>query len=206
MNDDPLLLAMPASPAAGVPQAGPVRADAEAGGARIRRMVRTHFDPLWRFLRRLGVLEMDLDDAMQEVIVVAASRLGDIAQTSERSFLFGTAFRVASEWRRRRGARREVSDDELAERVDPGPEPDALTDQARARAMLDQVLADMTSDLRAVFTLYEIEEMTMAEIAELFSLPPGTVASRLRRAREHFEQRVGRLSARTGARPPGWAS
>jgi RNA polymerase sigma-70 factor (ECF subfamily) len=59
--------------------------------------------------------------------------------------------------------------------------------------MLDRVLADMDLDLRAVFVLYEIEEVTMAEIATVLQIPPGTVASRLRRAREDFLARVRRL-------------
>jgi RNA polymerase sigma-70 factor (ECF subfamily) len=37
-----------------------------------------------------------------------------------------------------------------------------------------------------VFALYELEELTMAEIASILDLPEGTVASRLRRAREEF--------------------
>ena len=168
---------------------------AESKEARVRRMVDAHFDGLWRFMRRLGVDSMDVDDAMQEVIEITAARLQDIAPASERSFLFSTAFRVASEHRRRRGSRHEVSDAELEHAADPAPEPDALTDRARARALLDEVLSAMPTDLRAVFTLYEIEEMTMAEIADLLGLPQGTVASRLRRAREQFEARVERLEA-----------
>jgi RNA polymerase sigma-70 factor (ECF subfamily) len=172
-----------------------VPARTRAREARVRAMVEAHFDGLWRFARRLGVLETDLDDAMQQVFEIAAIRLGDIAPDSERSFLFSTTFRVASELRRRRGSRREVGEAALERQEDPHPEPDALTDQARARALLDGVLASMPTELRAVFTLYEIEEMTMTEIAQLLSLAQGTVASRLRRARELFEAKVDRLSA-----------
>ncbi len=46
--------------------------------------------------------------------------------------------------------------------------------------------------------LFELEGLTMAEIAELCSLAPGTVASRLRRAREDFRAQVRRIQA--GAR------
>ncbi len=188
MGDVPYSLTLQASRGAQVA--------ADAGETRLRRMVRLHVDGLWRFMRRLGVLEMDLDDALQEVIVATSGRLADIPAASERSFLFGTAFRVACEWRRRRG-RSEVSDDALLDRPDPSPEPDDLTERAQARVMLDRVLADLPTDLRAVFVLYEIEEMTMAEIAQLLGLSPGTVASRLRRAREDFDKRVDRLKART---------
>jgi len=145
---------------------------------------------------RLGVATRDLDDAMQEVVVIAALRLDEIPGPAEKSFLFGTALRVASQWRRFRERRREVGDGALAEQEDPVPDADALLDQARARTLLDEVLESMPIDLRAVFALYEIEELQMNEIAELLGVPTGTVASRLRRAREHFEAQVARVQAR----------
>jgi RNA polymerase sigma-70 factor (ECF subfamily) len=51
----------------------------------------------------------------------------------------------------------------------------------------------MNTDLRTVFVLYEFEEMSMAEIAISLRIPQGTVASRLRRARADFRERVHRL-------------
>ncbi len=164
--------------------------------ARFREVVERHFDSLWRFMRRLGVAESDLDDAMQEVVVIFASRHDAVPPESEKSFLFGTAFRVASESRRFREGRREVREDLLSAHESPAPETGELLDEARARAMLDDVLDAMPMDLRAVFTLYEIEELTMAEVADLLAIPAGTVASRLRRAREHFEGQVDRLQTR----------
>jgi len=74
-------------------------------------------------------------------------------------------------------------------------------DDRRARALLDALLASMPLDLRTVFVLYELEELTMAEIARALDLPAGTVASRLRRAREAFEElsrRVRRDLGRKG--------
>jgi RNA polymerase sigma-70 factor (ECF subfamily) len=56
--------------------------------------------------------------------------------------------------------------------------------------MLDGVLEQMDDDLRTVFVLYEFEDLSMAEIAEVIAIPRGTVASRLRRAREDFRERV----------------
>ena len=64
--------------------------------------------------------------------------------------------------------------------------------------MLDGVLHAMEEDLRAVFVLFELEEMPTAEIATLLAIPPGTVASRLRRAREEFEVQVARIKKRRG--------
>ncbi len=70
-----------------------------------------------------------------------------------------------------------------------------LSDQLRARALMDSVLSAMPSELREVFVLFELEELAVAEVAELLSIPIGTVGSRLRRAREDFHERVRRLRA-----------
>jgi RNA polymerase sigma-70 factor (ECF subfamily) len=56
--------------------------------------------------------------------------------------------------------------------------------------VLDQVLDQMKLDLRTVFVLFEVEEMSMGEIARILGIPIGTVASRLRRARIDFHERV----------------
>jgi RNA polymerase sigma-70 factor, ECF subfamily len=76
---------------------------------------------------------------------------------------------------------------------DPAPSPEALADQARARATLDRVIGAMPLEVRAVFVSFELEGLTMAEIAEATDTPPGTVASRLRRGREIFSERVKKL-------------
>jgi RNA polymerase sigma-70 factor (ECF subfamily) len=76
---------------------------------------------------------------------------------------------------------------------DGAPSAEAKIDRARAREILDRALDDLPEDLRAIFILTELEELTMASIAEMLGLPPGTVASRLRRARAAFEDSARRL-------------
>jgi len=157
-----------------------------------------HFDFVWRSLRRLGLSAEDADDGAQEVFVVASRKLSSIAPQSEKRFLFATALRVAST--RRRGLRRrreELVEEELLserERSEPGPE--RLAELARARRDLNEILAAMKLEQRAVFVLYELEELTVPEIASLLDLPVGTVSSRLRVAREEFDLSLRRLRAR----------
>ena len=152
-----------------------------------------------RSLRRLGVPQGELEDAVQEVFVVASRKFDAIAEGSERSFLYGTAMRIASNVRRvdrRSQARRSKAPIEsAADEVDTAPTAEELLDQRDARAALDSVLETMSVELRAVFTLFELEEMTTNEIASLLGVPAGTVSSRLRRAREHFEEGVRVLRA-----------
>jgi RNA polymerase sigma-70 factor, ECF subfamily len=170
------------------------------GEDRIGALVRAQFAFVWRSLRRLGISEAEADDCAQQVFLVAARRLDAIEPGRERSFLFSTAMHVGAKAYRSRQRRREVDDAELEQRRDSVPGMEELLDQRRARALLDEMLAAMAFDLRVVFVLYELEELTMSEIAAALELPMGTVASRLRRARAEIEGRVQRIDARTKLR------
>lgn len=203
-------------PGPGDARAGPgsVRPPGRAPPAelRLRVMIDTHFDFIWRSLRRFGVSPVDVDDCAQQVFIIASQKLDAIAAGRERAFLFGTAVRVASDARRTRTRRREVPleagggteapDDEAAHAADPGLTPEQATEHRRARALLDEVLAQMPMDLRAVFVLFELEEVPTQQIAELLGILVGTAASRLRRAREEYQKLVARVAARTrGGKP-----
>jgi RNA polymerase sigma-70 factor (ECF subfamily) len=173
------------------------------GAARVRAVVQAHYGSLWRLLRRLGVPEGSVEDAAQQVLWVFARRVDDVDPGRERTFLFGVALRVALSVRRQQRRWREVDDERsIAELAAPGPDAAQDLDDRRARAVLDRLLASMPLELRAVFVLYELEEMTMAEIASTLEIPPGTVASRLRRARDAFQALSRRIQARGTPRPP----
>ena len=158
--------------------------------------MRRHYGFVWRLLRRLGVGEGDADDAAQQVFLTAAARLADIPASRERSFLYGVALKVGSRARRSQVRRREEPLDAAEEREAREPSAEQLLEERQRRAQLDSLLDEMPEELRVVFVLYELEELSTPQIAELCELPLGTAASRLRRAREDFEQRVARLEAR----------
>src|SRR5438093_6065586 len=67
---------------------------------RLAAMFEAHFALVWRSLRRLGVHPDAVDDAAQEVFVVASRRLAAIENGKEKAFLLGTALRVAADARR----------------------------------------------------------------------------------------------------------
>lgn len=169
---------------------------AEASPARLRALVTEHLAFVWRALIRLGVPRADAEDAVQQVFLVASKKLASIEPGSERAYLFGAAFRIAYRVRRTQKRRREVLEAEPPDRPDPAPDPEERMDRARARAVLDDILDTMPLELRAVFVLFELEQLTVAEIAPMLEIPAGTAASRLRRAREHFQAAVRRLEAR----------
>ena len=171
------------------------RADAEAW---TRAIFVDHYDFIWRLLRRLGVPQGDVDDAAQQVFIVAVKRLDQIAEGSERSFLYGTAVRTASTFRRSATRRRKwlggVTGDPECHR--PSPEEEA--EKREALAILDEALGHLGDDLRRVLILSDIEGLPVSEVASLEKIPAGTVASRLRRARKAFAERVRDLQTATG--------
>jgi RNA polymerase sigma-70 factor (ECF subfamily) len=149
-------------------------------------------------LRRLGLPQSDADDAAQQVFLIAGAKLDKIRPGSERAFLYGCALRRASKWQRGRvRARLTVSleGDAPLELASPELSAEDLLDRAKARTLLDALLSEMPVSLQSVFVLYELEQLSTIEIADLLGLPRGTVASRLRRAREDFERRVRRLES-----------
>jgi RNA polymerase sigma-70 factor (ECF subfamily) len=182
----PLPLAVAGSPA-------PAREASVSSTDRLTILFQRHFDLVWRTVRRLGVPPEAVDDAAQEVFVIASRRLASIEEGKERAFLYGTAVRVASTARRTSSRRRAAPPaDDAIDPADPAPSPDELVDRKRARELLDELVARLPDDTRPVFVLYELEGLTMDEIAACLEVPPGTVASRLRRAREVFQAAVAR--------------
>lgn len=176
-------------------------ARAEVDIARARReltLVEAHLDVIWRFLRRLGCSPADADDTTQEVFVLAVAKLDQIEPGRERAFLYGIAVRLASRQRRSQTLRaaRSVEDADVDGFRSADIPADELLDRKGGLAFLDQTLAEMPPELRTTFTLFELEELTMAEISALTDTPMGTVASRLRRARELFQDAVKRLQLR----------
>ena len=164
---------------------------------RLEALATENFQFIWRSLRRLGIPPAGVDDAAQQVFEVASRRLSDIEPGRERAFLFKTALLVAAEGRRTAARWRERFPDAVVDELaDEAPTPEEANEWARKRALLDEILLAMRLDERTVFVLFELEELSMAEIAEIVEIPPGTVASRLRRAREEFHAQAKRVRAR----------
>lgn len=163
--------------------------------SRLARLVDDHIEFVARVLRNAGTAEADIDDDVQRVFIVLANRLDDVQTGSEKSFLLQTAIRIAARSRRTLARRREVLTEEFPQTSHPVSTPEELVGRKQMRQTVDQILDQMDDDIRIVFVLYEVEQMTAAEIAIALEIPPGTVASRLRRARAEFRDRVSTLES-----------
>jgi RNA polymerase sigma-70 factor, ECF subfamily len=136
-----------------------------------------------RTLRYLGVHESDVEDACQEVFVVVHRRLATLyAAVSVRSWVRQICVFVASNHRRTIRRRRE---EVVAEPPDVCGSASQQGDVER-RQLRDRLLAALdacTEEQRNVFVLYEIEQLTMPEIAEALGCALPTAYSRLYAAR-----------------------
>ena len=158
---------------------------------RLLQLFEQHYEFVWRSLRRLGIPAANVEDGAQRVFMILSTKLSMVEPGREVSFLYGTARRVASDMRetaRLEQGRRDDLDPELAS--EPFEQPDALLERKQARQQLDHILDELDFDLRSVFVLFELEGFRTGEVADMLALPQGTVASRLRKARELVLERV----------------
>ena len=169
---------------------------APARAERFHALYCEHFDFVFRNLRRLGVASAAVDDALQDVFVVALRRLDGYRDgTHPRAWLFAIALRVAGNYRRAQGRRAPVAaigPDALVS-SEPGPVERLARSQAAQR--LHAFLGTLDDDMRAVLVLAELEQMTAPEIAEALSVNANTVYSRLRAARIAFEHALAQWRA-----------
>jgi RNA polymerase sigma-70 factor (ECF subfamily) len=159
-----------------------------------RALYEAHFDFVWRSLRRLGVRDADAMDLTQRVFLTAHFKFAEFEGRSRVStWLFGICRHLASDYRRSAPVRREVATDAaeldlvLARRGTDG----AVSQAARA-ALAEAILDKLPEPQRVVFVLFELEEMSGDEIAELLQISVGTVRSRLRLAREALRRYLKR--------------
>lgn len=171
---------------------------APAGGSyEFRAVYDAHFALVWRTLQRFGVPRRDLEDATQEVFVVVHRRLAEFEGRSKLStWLFSICMHVGTTRARRAHLRREVLDESPALELAQDPDCEHRLQRKRDLGRLQAMLDELDPGQRAVFCLYELEELTGEQIAELLELPLGTVYSRLRKARSLIERKL-RFKAET---------
>jgi RNA polymerase sigma-70 factor (ECF subfamily) len=171
----------PPAPAASAPALAPAPPVARTA----QEVFAEHAPFVLRSVRRLGVRESEVEDVAQEVFVIVHRKLATWNGTSTlRTWLFGIALRVASAHRRKAYVRRELLDNDAAAAPSVPPEQQDMLRRKELRAQLDRALDMLDENKRAVFVLYELEGMPMAEIAEGLGCALFTAYGRLREARE----------------------
>jgi RNA polymerase sigma-70 factor (ECF subfamily) len=170
----------------------------------VEDVYRSHSEFIWVSLQRFGVRERDLDDVLQEVFVVVHQRLKSFrGEARVTTWLYSICLRVAAAHRRRGHVRRELTVEDVGDTVaiDQSSPEDDLVRRQRQR-VLEQILDDLELEKRALFVMFELDELSCDEIATIIGVPIGTVYSRLHAARKAFDKATQRYHLRTrrGAR------
>lgn len=165
-----------------------------------------YFEFVWRVARRLGVAPHSVDDVVQETFLVVHRRFSEERSSSFRTWIYGVTAHMVRNHRRslRRKSPHLVGSE--------GPDPDALVDaraggperdaqKAEAARTLHGILEAFDEEKREVFVLMELEQLTAVEVSEALDVKLNTVYSRLRGAREEFEEAVRRHHARERRMP-----
>ncbi len=168
---------------------------------------REYFNFVWSSARRLGVTQAAIDDIVQEVFLVIHSRLHTLEKPEAlRSWIYGVVRRTVSE-HHRSGRVRAASGTTLSVQLDlrSPPTPHDLTEQNDQVRLLWSLLDELDETKREVFMMVELDELTVPEVAEILQIPLNTAYSRLRTARQAFEEALTRRRSseeRGGGRCP----
>ena len=172
----------------------------EAYGALVQKYQDRVFNTCWRIC---GHLE-DARDLTQEAFLKAFEKLeGFRHESGFYTWLFRIAVNLARTHRRNSARRRTVSLDggpevagtqaeNLARHVPDGATegPDRSATRAELQGTVARALLALDDDFRAVVVLRDIEGFDYQEIAMILEVPPGTVKSRLHRARAALAEAI----------------
>ena len=159
------------------------------------RLVRPHFDRLYRLAWRLAGAKAEAEDLFQELLIKAWGKLDDLVEIDEPgSWLARVMYNLFIDERRRFARRRLHTVEEAALPGEglaglPGPGDPAYDRQRHERMLrLDRALARLSEEHRVVVLLHDTEGYKLEEIQELTGTPLGTVKSRLHRARARLRE------------------
>ena len=159
------------------------------------RLVRPHFDRLYRLAWRLTGAKPEAEDLFQELLIKAYGKLDDLVEIEEPgSWLCRVMYNLFIDEQRRFARRRmhTVEEGQLAgeglENLPGGENPVLDNERIERIRRLDRALAQLSDEHRVVVLLHDTEGYKMTEIEELTGVPVGTVKSRLHRARARLRE------------------
>lgn len=153
----------------------------------IESLVHAHHAAVYRYAYRLTGTAHDADDFTQQTYLLAQRSLGQLRSAEQgRSWLFAILRNAWLKSLKRRAPQPacdlELDPNEIAERWPTASEID--------HERLQQALDELSPEFRVVLLMFFFEDLSYREIAEKLNVPPGTVMSRLARAKQHLRGRI----------------
>lgn len=163
----------------------------------VSTLVDTYSTSLWPFCRKLAYSEADAEDLLQDTFLYVCKHPHKwLASQNPKSFLFGVAVNLFKS-QKRRYARRERIAPTSALTDELNPPSDHNTEQSviagETQQLVQRTVQSLPDKYRVVVLLHYISEMGVAEIATTLGIPAGTVKSRLHKARQLIEHKLGEV-------------
>ena len=162
-----------------------------------------------RWTSRLTNSAMDVDDVVQEVFCIVHRKLPKWdGQGTLSTWLFRITHHVVRNWNRKRRLYRLFGFGSEAEPIDfPSEQPNAADqmETKQAAAEVRYVLSRLPEHHRTLIVLFELEELSTAQIADLLDIKVGTVRVGLHRARAEFMKVYEASQVQRGSQREGHA-
>jgi RNA polymerase sigma-70 factor (ECF subfamily) len=147
-----------------------------------------HLDAAYNLARWLTRNDHDAEDVVQEASLRAFKYWKGFSGRDCRSWLLAIVRNTYYSWIRKRSVQPELTEDGEIDDVDEGiPSPETALLQNADREMLKAALEDLPVEFREAIVLREMEGLSYKEIADIATVPIGTVMSRLARARKRLQ-------------------
>lgn len=152
-------------------------------------MMLPHLDAAHNLSRWLLRNEVDAQDVVQEAYLRALKSFHGFHGSDGRAWLLTIVRNTAYTWlRKNRGVEIANFDEEIHSLACEEANPAAMLEQTEDAEALRQAMEDLAVEFREILVLRHLEGLSYKEIAEIAQIPPGTVMSRLARARAQFKQ------------------
>lgn len=160
-------------------------------------LVERYQERLYRAMFHLLGNREDAEDAVQDALVRSYRKLGTFdGRSGFYTWLFRIAHNAAISRRRRRRPRISLEEQQVNTGDEPASGELAPENAAMRTEQVEQVrdaIDQLPDDQRDILVLREIEGFCYEEIARVLDLAPGTVRSRLHRARARLRELLGRV-------------
>jgi RNA polymerase sigma-70 factor (ECF subfamily) len=183
-----------------LPNGDPDSAHLASAVPTFQAIYKQYFDFVWSSARHLGVPRDAIDDVFQDVFIVIHAKLNTLQRPEAlRSWIYGIVRRTVSDYRRSRRTRDAAGarlGAELKSTRASQPSPLDMAERNADLELLESVLAELDEPKREIFVMVEVLEMTVPEVSQALEVPLNTAYSRLRMARQSFEDSLARQEAR----------
>lgn len=141
----------------------------------------------------------DAMDAAQEVFINVYKSIGNFKENSSLStWIYRICANVCKDFlRKRMRSAKTVSifsggenEDEIMEIPDNSASPEELSQASELKDQIRQAMDELSEEFRTVLVLCDIEGFSYDKIAEILKCPPGTVKSRINRARAALRKKI----------------